>query len=172
MRRPRASAFAMRAALATLTWLILTEGDGGWDAWVIGVPAIAAAGWLSAALLPVGGWSWRGALRFAGFFLWESWRGGIDVARRAFHPRMPLAPAMLELPVAVKPDLARVAVANTSSLLPGTLVVDLDDRGLVVHALDPRMSPGLTVTATDRHVAAMLALGTATDGEAAREGPR
>lgn len=159
MRGARARAFALRAALAALTWYALTDGATTWDAWAIGVPAILFAAALGSALPPFD-WSWRGAFRFVAFFARESWSGGVDVARRAFDPRMPLAPGLFEHPLDMPDDLARVAVANTSSLLPGSLVVDVHSDKLLIHALDvEHPSTKRTVAATEAAVAQMFRVG-------------
>lgn len=161
MFRLRARAFVLRAVLAALTWYALTDGATSWDAWIIGLPAVVLAAALGTALLPPFAWSWAGAARFVAFFLRESWSGAVDVARRAFDPRMPLAPGLFEHTLHTPSDLARVAVANTSSLLPGSLVVDIDrDRGtLLIHGLDlEQASTAKTVAVTEAAVAGMLAL--------------
>lgn len=159
MRRRRARAFVFRIALAALAWYALTDGATTWDAWVIGAPAIVFAAALSSTLLPPFQWSWPGALRFVAFFVRESWSGGVDVARRAFDPRMPLAPGLFEHTLDIPSDLARVAVANTSSLLPGSLVVDIDRDTLLIHALDVEQpSARRTVAATEAAVGAMFRL--------------
>ena len=75
-------------------------------------------------------------MRFWLFFLVESWRGGLDVARRAFHRRLPLDPGIVKHRNRTPVPVARVSLANMISLLPGTLAADLDERYLYVHALD------------------------------------
>jgi multicomponent Na+:H+ antiporter subunit E len=74
--------------------------------------------------------------RFLPFFLWQSLRGGIDVARRALHPRLPLAPLLLDYPLRLPDGPACTFLANTVSLLPGTLSADLENGCLTVHVLD------------------------------------
>lgn len=160
-----------RTLLAGLVWWALTDGAGGWDAWAVGVPAVAAAAALSMKLLAPIRWSWPAALRFAGYFLWESGRGGVDVAWRAFSPRMPLAPGLIRHELNVSPDLARAAVVNASSLLPGSLTVDLERGVLTIHTLDVRRpSSALIVASTERRIAAMFRLAMpASGGGEARE---
>jgi len=58
------------------------------------------------------------------------------VARRALHPRLPISPGLLDYRWRLPPGLPRVFMANTVSLLPGTLSVELDDAHLRVHVLD------------------------------------
>lgn len=158
MKVPKLPAFATRTLLAGATWWVLTDGALGWDAWVIGAPAAVIAGVLSATSLPSIGWSWRGALRFAVFFVRESLRGGVDVARRALDPRMPLAPAVLHRRIDAAPELARVAVANTSTLLPGSLVLEVEATALTFHVLDAEPPEPIELDATTARVREMFDL--------------
>lgn len=119
-------------------WTILSENR--WDQWpVIAVALIAATG-ASLALLPAGAWRWRlmPLLRFVPYFLKESVIGGLDVASRVASRRMPLDPALVEFPLLLKSEAARVGFAWVVSLLPGTASARLDGPLLVVHVLDQR----------------------------------
>jgi multicomponent Na+:H+ antiporter subunit E len=73
---------------------------------------------------------------FVPFFLWHSLKGGVDVAWRAFHPRLPITPELIEYPLRLPPGLPRVILVNTVSLLPGTLSAELGGQVLKVHVLD------------------------------------
>jgi multicomponent Na+:H+ antiporter subunit E len=121
--------------MAALWWL-LTRGNGG--SWLIGGPIIVLmAAWrldeiqLSEARFHPGQ-LWY----FIPFFVWRSLLGSCDVAWRALHRRLPIAPAvrpyLTQLPVA---GPARVFFANTVSLLPGTLTASWTDDALYVHVL-------------------------------------
>ncbi|MBE7504493.1 MAG: Na+/H+ antiporter subunit E, partial [Verrucomicrobiales bacterium] len=83
---------ALRLALLAALWWVLAGADT--RSWIVGVPVVLAATWVSRGLTPAVAWrwSWTGAFRFAGFFLWHSLLGGADVAWRALHPRRPLRP--------------------------------------------------------------------------------
>ena len=132
---------ATRFIALALLWLVLTEGDLG-TLW-LGALAVVVATLASLVLLPPAGhaWSPTGAAIFAGFFLWQSLVGGIDVARRALRPNMDLEPALIEYKTRLPEGGARVLFANTISLLPGTLSAEIQDRRLLVHAL--AVTPGL-----------------------------
>ena len=123
-----------RAILFSLVWWILT--NGAMDSWLVGVPVILVATLVSVALLPPSSWSFKGIVRFMPFFLWRSLYGGVDVAILALHPRLPIAPGMYDHPWRLPPGMSRVFMANTVSLLPGTLSTELDDKYLRVHVLD------------------------------------
>jgi multicomponent Na+:H+ antiporter subunit E len=131
------STVVSRALLFSLLWWALT--DGMVEAWWIGAPAVAGAVIISVMLVPPSGLVWREVMGFIPFFLWHSLKGGVDVAWRAFHPRMPISPELIEYPLRLPPGLPRVILVNTVSLLPGTLSAELAGRVLKVHVLD---SPG------------------------------
>ena len=54
-------------------------------------------------------------------------KGGVYVAWRAFDPRMPITPELIEYPLRLPPGLPRVILVNMVSLLPGTLSAELGD---------------------------------------------
>ena len=117
-------------------WLLLTAGDMA--SWLIGAPAVVAAAW-SVTAAPVargGAFSLRAALRFLPFFLWESLRGGVDVAARVLARRPRVRPGFDTYPMRLKQQASRMLFANTVSLLPGTLAAELSGDSLQVHALD------------------------------------
>lgn len=128
------STVVSRALLFSLLWWALTDGTAG--SWWIGAPAVASAVIVSIALVPPLGLVWREVMGFVPFFLLHSLKGGMDVAWRAFHPRMPITPELIEYPLRLPPGLPRVVLANTVSLLPGTLSAELGGRVLKVHVLD------------------------------------
>lgn len=130
------STVVARALLFSLLWWALTEGTTG--SWWIGVPAVACATIVSMVLLPPSGIILREVIGFVPFFLWHSLKGGADVARRAFYPRMPIAPELIEYPLRLPPGLSQVALINITNLLPGTLSAGIEGQVLKVHVLDSR----------------------------------
>ena len=133
--RPGSWRRGIRRLLAfALLWTLASGGSA--DTWLVGAPAVLIATWLSLRL-------WRGPLlslprllTFLPWFVRQSLAGAIDVAKRAFHPAMPLAPGMVHCELRLPEGAGRVAVANVISMLPGTLSADLDGEHLVIHALD------------------------------------
>jgi len=126
----------VRAAVLAFLWWILTGGDAG--SWVIGAPAVLAATVTSVALGRPERWrvSPAGVARFLPFFAWHALTGSIDVAYRALHPRLPIAPSFEHYEIRL-PDEgpSRVLFVNVVSLLPGTLSADLEGDALTVHGL-------------------------------------
>ena len=77
-----------------------------------------------------------GLVGFLRFFLWNSLRGGMQVAGMALRGRAALRPGIIELRVTLPPGGARILLVNALGLMPGTLGVDLDDTILRIHVLD------------------------------------
>ncbi|MGV1099307.1 Na+/H+ antiporter subunit E [Thiovibrio sp. JS02] len=127
---------AGRAVVPTLLWWLLAGGvPASWPFGLVVVGAAVAVGGLVGAPSLSLPFLFR-FLRFLPFFLLLSLRGGIDVARRALSPSLPLAPACLVYPLRLAAEGSRVFFANCISLLPGTLSVDLGAEQILVHTLD------------------------------------
>ncbi len=57
-----------------------------------------------------------------------------DVVYRALHPKMPINPGIVKIKTNLKTESGITALANSITLTPGTLTVDLTDDGfLYVH---------------------------------------
>lgn len=58
----------------------------------------------------------------------------LDVVYRALHPKMPIHPGIVKVKTNLKSEAGITALANSITLTPGTLTVDLTDDGyLYVH---------------------------------------
>lgn len=71
-------------------------------------------------------------------FLWECFKANIDVAYRVLHPALPIKPGIVKVKTALKSDTGLTFLANSITLTPGTLSVDIDkkDGVLYVHWID------------------------------------
>lgn len=57
-----------------------------------------------------------------------------DVVYRALHPKMPIKPGIVKIKTELKSESGITALANSITLTPGTLTVDLTDDGyLYIH---------------------------------------
>jgi len=123
-----------RLSIFLLIWWVLTNGVT--SSWWFGVPAVLLALITSLVLMPPMQLVWLECIKFIPFFIKNSFVGGIDVAWRAFHPRLPITPALIEFPMQLPPGLSQVFMANIVNLLPGTLSASLDRNIMKVHVLD------------------------------------
>ena len=61
-------------------------------------------------------------------------KANLDVVYRALHPKMPIKPGIVKIKTVLKTDTGITALANSITLTPGTLTVDLTDDGfLYIH---------------------------------------
>jgi multicomponent Na+:H+ antiporter subunit E len=63
----------------------------------------------------------------------------LDVVYRVIHPAMPIRPGIVKVKTSLKSDSARTALANSITLTPGTMTVDITDDGyLYIHWINVR----------------------------------
>ena len=75
-------------------------------------------------------------LLYLGVFLIELVKANINVMRLVFSPRINIKPGIVEIKTGLKSPIGRLALANTITLTPGTLVVDIKDDSLFVHCIN------------------------------------
>jgi multicomponent Na+:H+ antiporter subunit E len=149
-----------RALCFIALWFILMPSAKPGDL-VCGLIATLVATYMSLRLLPPAAGRLRlGALLiFAPHFLAQSLLAGIDVARRALHPRLPLQPGIVVYRTGFPPGLARNEFAIITSLLPGSLPVDETADGLVYHCLDITQPVAEQLADEERRLAGALTSG-------------
>jgi multicomponent Na+:H+ antiporter subunit E len=133
---PRSTAL-WRGTAFFVFWLLLMQSMKAADV-AVGLLACVGATWTSLRLMPPssGCVNFSKLLALLPHFLWESVLAGVDVARRAFHPRMPLSPGFVTCPLSFPPGFARNTFATITSLLPGSVPADETEDVLVYHCLD------------------------------------
>ncbi|MFC6826153.1 monovalent cation/H+ antiporter subunit E [Halopelagius fulvigenes] len=86
------------------------------------------------------------------YLLWEIAKSNLSVAYLILHPSLPIDPAMRRFRAAVSGDLPVTTLANSITLTPGTLTVDVGREGLLIHSLDAGSREGLEDGALERAV--------------------
>ena len=74
--------------------------------------------------------SWFWCFIYFFVFGWYAVKGGIDVAYRVLHPAMPIKPGIVRVKSVLKTSTGRTALANSITLTPGTLTMDITDEGV------------------------------------------
>jgi multicomponent Na+:H+ antiporter subunit E len=64
---------------------------------------------------------------------WEVVTANFDVAYRVLHPRMPIRPGIVVIKTSLKSDIAKLILANSITLTPGTFTLDVIGDKLLVH---------------------------------------
>lgn len=120
-------------------WFVLTEGrlPG-----IVGLLVIGCAAWIGARYAYGYRYRWRPLRLFAfgAYFLGRSVLGGLDVASRALHPRVPIDPRIVRRRLRTGPGMPRTLFVAATSLMPGTLSADVHGEELTVHVLSPAMA--------------------------------
>jgi len=57
----------------------------------------------------------------------------LDVAYRVLHPKMPIKPGIVVIKTGLKQDLAKMILANSITLTPGTFTLDILGDNLLIH---------------------------------------
>ncbi|MFC1780726.1 Na+/H+ antiporter subunit E [Planctomycetota bacterium] len=133
--------------LSFIVWILLTWPfvDGGLDLQVMfaGLIASALVAIMFHDLLPKEHHVFISPVRIFWFlvyipvFFYYVTKANIDVVYRALHPKMPINPGIVKIKTNLKTDSGITALANSITLTPGTLTVDLTDDGyLYVHWID------------------------------------
>lgn len=129
-----------------LIWLI-ANGTLATDSVLTGVVITAAIALAFAAFSQVYSvirWSPRvlyNYLLYFGVFIQELVKANFNVMRYVFSPHIDIHPGIVEIKTQLQSPMGRLALANSITLTPGTLVVDIRGDSLFIHWIN--------VTATD-----------------------
>lgn len=66
-------------------------------------------------------------------FIWYMFKANIDVAYRVLHPERPIKPGIVKIRTTLTTDIAKVFLANSITLTPGTITCDIDGEFLYIH---------------------------------------
>lgn len=98
--------------------------------------------------------SWR-ATTYWPWLLVEIAKANIDVAGRVLAPRRSISPTLLRIRSTQRTDLGRVIFANSITLTPGTVSVEVREGEILVHALSRDAADGLAEGEMDRRATEM-----------------
>lgn len=147
---------AALVATLYLFWLVLSG---------IYTPFLLAAG--LGASLAVAAVAWRmevaddeghpiqltlGALLYWPWLAKEILKSGWQVARIILDPRLPVSPTLTRFKPSQRSTVGLVTHANSITLTPGTITVEAEHDGFLVHALTREGAEGLAGSEMDRRV--------------------
>lgn len=162
---PRASRFLAIFAMLLLFWLLL-NGSLAADVLLVGAIAALLIALLfrdSLAILS----EFRGtprafiaAARYLVYFLQELVKANIRLAGIVLSPSLPLHPGIVKTRTRLRSRMGRLLLANSITLTPGTLSVELDGEWLYVHWVtvetdDIDAATASIVAGFERHIEAM-----------------
>lgn len=123
-----------------LLWMLLNQNDAA--SWVLGVFFVCAASALSIGLSTHRKSEQTSSIRFIGcvtfipYFIWQSLRGGWDVATYALYPNKPVNGGFYRYKTTLTEGLPGLVLIQVVSLLPGTMSTSASRDHIVIHILD------------------------------------
>ena len=95
---------------------------------------------------------------FIGYLAWlakEIALANIAVAKIIISPSLPLSPLLFRVKTSQKTDVGRVTHANSITLTPGTVSVEVEDGDIIVHAIAGNLASDMAKGGMDRRVTAV-----------------
>jgi multicomponent Na+:H+ antiporter subunit E len=88
--------------------------------------------------------SWGRLLLYVPWLAWQVVLSSLQVAWLVLHPKMPISPCVVQFETPLPHELARLTLANSITLTPGTITLDVEGDTFVVHALTKSSAAELT----------------------------
>lgn len=100
--------------------------------------------------------------RFGSYIPWLAVRvvlASLEVAYAVLHPRLPISPRLVRITAGNSHTLARLTLANSITLTPGTVTLDVEEDTYLVHALTEEGARSLETGEIPNRVAALFRAG-------------
>ena len=82
-------------------------------------------------------------------------KANFAITKLVLSPNLEVEPCLVKFHTPLKTNAARVALANSITLTPGTITVSLEGNNLLVHALNREIADGLEGSIFERLLAVM-----------------
>ncbi|MGE4615092.1 MAG: Na+/H+ antiporter subunit E [Planctomycetota bacterium] len=142
-------------------WLLLSGRFESRFLIVSGVLASALTVWICQRLDLIGA-QYQPVRSLPRFLLYLPWllfqitASSLVVIGKAWSPRVNIAPRLVKVSTDLRHPLAITLLANSITLTPGTVTVDVQDGSLLVHALGPKAAKGVLGKAMERRILQMV----------------
>ena len=152
----------MRRALAAVVlfvfWLVITGSVRPFDLGIGVALSIALAYWADHVLWigenePLSARAWLRVPQYLAWLLKEIVVAAVYVAERVLDPHLGIAPSIHEHRAHFERDVGRVALANSITLTPGTITIDVREDTFVIHCLNASFSDSISSGDMERRVA-------------------
>ena len=144
-------------AVLTVLWLLFS---GHYDAWflVLGAVSVVLSVYLASRMDVVDheGAPHQIAHRIVAYLPWLTWeiiKSNFDVARRILTPSLPISPRTFRIRASQRTAVGRVLYANSITLTPGTVTMDVRGRDFEIHALTSESAEEIRAGRMDERVA-------------------
>jgi len=90
-------------------------------------------------------------------FIWECIKANLDVAYRVLHPAMPIRPGIVKVRTSLKSGFAKTLLANSITMTPGTITVDIIGDDMYIHWIyirseDPEVYTRIITGAFEKYI--------------------
>ena len=144
--RSKLRQYSVLSSLLFLFWVILS---GKFDAkhLVIGAVTALVVAWICSSFLQVSSGTapdkeyavfdlpYFRLFFYFGWLLWELVKANVEVALLVLNPQMPISPQICTFKKEMSNPVAHMILANSITLTPGTITVDVQDEVYTIHAL-------------------------------------
>ncbi len=141
--RARVKSAAYLFVISLLAWLGLTSSLRLQEVLVgVGICVVLSL-WLGQqysrlGLPPLGAKRLLFLLAYLLVLAFEILRANLDVAYRVLHPAMPIRPGVVVIRTGLTSDIAKMILANSITLTPGTFTLDVVGDRLLIHWINVR----------------------------------
>ena len=97
--------------------------------------------------------------RFLFYLPWLIWQiilASLDVTRRSWGTASAIQPRFVKVPVKIRHPLAQTLLANSITLTPGTVTVDVEEDHYLIHALTDEAEEGVLDGSMEKRIAVMI----------------
>ena len=101
-------------------------------------PAIA-----SQSVHPIAAHPWLRLLAYMPWLMWQIVMSSLQIAYVVLHPRMPIRPRLIHVQARLPHALARLTLANSITMTPGTVTIDVQGDDFLIHVLTDASAQGL-----------------------------
>ena len=156
MKSTSAKPFLLLVSVLFLLWILLT-GSLAPEELLTGLVVAVVAALATKQIQLFDAFKWNAGtplalIKYLVFFIIALIKANLDLARRILTPALPINPAMVEIHTDLQSDLGKLLLANSITLTPGTLTVDVEQNRLLVHWVD--VTPGRDMQQATQAIAA------------------
>lgn len=69
-------------------------------------------------------------------FIWKLLVANFSLAKIVLNPKLPINPGFVKISTGLEEDFSKLLLANSITLTPGTLTVDVEENELLIHWVD------------------------------------
>ncbi len=99
---------------------------------------------------------WLRLIIYAFWLLYQIIVANLHVAYLVLHPKMPIDPKMMAFECGFNRSISLVTLANSITLTPGTITVDLHGDKFIVHAIDVDSAGSLADASMQNRIASVF----------------